>query len=80
MSILSNWRNRQARSRAKVEASKRIRVLKPSAREVFAVRFQTTESRVNKHGVTRTVLVTQPWPQRFTADDVLARVNSAGIR
>jgi len=80
MSIASSWKKRQARNRAKVEASKRARTLKPGAREVFAVRIQAEEAHTDRRGVRHIRLVTQPWPKGFTSNDVLLRVLSAGIR
>lgn len=52
----------------------------PSAREIHAVRITGTEERKDRHGRTRTVAVTKPWPPGFTVKDVLTRVLRAGLR
>jgi hypothetical protein len=76
----SKYPYRATSRRAQIEAHKHERTLLPSAREIFAVRLQTSETRTDKRGRTSVLSVTQPWPAEYSREDLLNRLVAAGLR
>lgn len=58
-----------------------VRALKPNAREVFALRPRHSEERTHpRTGATRTVVVTDAWPEGSTPEHVQGALVQAGWR